>query len=171
MNTLLTVLEEEIETLESGADFDSNLTIAILDYIKYYPDIFHRPLEELIFDRLCLHGAVIPVIDELRDDHVKLGVRTSEYRVIFTRWQQEGGLSDRARAGEFGRAYIDAQRRHIAREERDLFPRAIQVLAEADWAAVSDYADACSPIADPVFGSAVVERYGSIRNRIRQRPA
>ncbi len=84
------------------------------------------------------------------------------------RWQREGELYDRARAGEFGKAYIDAQRKHVALEERNLFPRAAQILTEADWKVISDYADVSSPSADPVFGPPVIERYRNIRDSIQK---
>ncbi len=86
----------------------------------------------------------------------------------FMRWQREGELYDRARAGEFGKAYIDAQRKHVALEERDFFPRAAQILTEADWKVISDDADVSSPSADPVFGPAVIEPYRNIRDSIQK---
>ena len=48
---LLNVLDEQMDLLDSDIEFDSELTLGVLEYIKYYPDVFHHPLEELIFDR------------------------------------------------------------------------------------------------------------------------
>jgi hypothetical protein len=66
-------------------------------------------------------------------------------------------------------------RHHLSTEERDVMPRAAQVLTEQDWAAV----DATVPASpDPLFGDAVLERFGALQRQIaleaevsRQNPA
>jgi hemerythrin-like domain-containing protein len=61
------------------------------------------------------------------------------------------------------RRYIEYSRRHMEREERALFPLARQVLGDADW----QWIDAHSPpVADPLFGDAVHERYRMLHARI-----
>lgn len=168
LSELLNLLDEQMSLLDSDEDFDCKLTLGILEYIKYYPDVFHHPLEELIFDYLTQHRELQPVNDKIRDEHTELAGLVNKCRTICMQWQREGEISDRVKASELGKSYIDAQRKHMALEERDLFPRAAQILTEADWKVINDYADVSSPSADPVFGPAVIERYRNIRDSIQK---
>jgi hemerythrin-like domain-containing protein len=54
-------------------------------------------------------------------------------------------------------------RHHISTEERDVMPRAAQMLTEQDWIEVAATVPA-SP--DPLFGDNVLERFGALRRHI-----
>ncbi len=166
---LLYLLSQEITVLNSDEDFDFQFALGILDYIKYQPDLLHHPLEELIFDRIWHHSERRPVIEKLQDDHSKLAGQTKECRIIFIRWKQEGELWDRTRANELVEDYIDVHRRHMAMEEREIFPFAVDTLTEADWEEINEYAIAAAPSADPLFGPTVMERYSNIRSNIQKK--
>ena len=171
INEMLNLLEQEITVLDSDddIDFDYQIVIGILDYIKYQPDVFHHPLEELIFDRLWLHSEKQSIIEGLKNDHSKLAAQTKDCQMIFFRWRQEGELWDRSRARELAKNYIDVQRQHIALEEREIFQFAVDALTEADRMEINEYAIAAAPSVDPVFGSTVIERYRNIRSNIQKK--
>ncbi len=171
INEMLNLLEQEITVLESGDDdnFDYQIVLGILDYIKYHPDVFHHPLEELIFDRLWRYSEKQSVIERLQEDHSKLAAQTRDCQMVFFRWRQEGELWDRTRASELAKNYIDVQRLHIALEEREIFPFAVDALTEADWMEINEYAIAAAPSTDPVFGPTVIERYRNIRSKIQKK--
>ncbi len=65
--------------------------------------------------------------------------------------------------------YIDVQRQHIALEEREIFPFAVDALTAADRIEINEYAIAAAPSADPVFGPTVIERYRNIRSNIQKK--
>jgi hemerythrin-like domain-containing protein len=171
INAMLNLLEQELTFLESGDDneFDHQIVLGVFDYIKYQPDVFHHPLEELIFDRLWRYSEKQSVIERLQVDHSKLAAQTKDCQMIFFRWRQDGELFDRTRANELAKNYIDVQRAHIALEEREIFPFAIDALTEADWMEINEYAIAAAPSADPVFGPTFIERYRDIRNNIQKK--
>ena len=61
--------------------------------------------------------------------------------------------ADAARFGAFrdaARAYVDFERRHMAREDRELIPLALKALSEADWAEIEA---AFARDDDPLFGT------------------
>ena len=165
---LLNVLNEQMMAINSDAEFDCRLTIGILDYVMHYPNVFHHPLEERIFERLKPADEIQPTIERVQRQHPELAAQTEQCRVFFLRWQREGELSDRVEASELGKAYIDAQRQHMALEERELFPLTAQMLTDEDWGYVYEFAEASSPTADPVFGPVVIQRYSDVRNRIQR---
>lgn len=138
---LLDLLDEQMGLLDGDEEFDCQLTLGILDYVKYFPDAFHHPLEELIFDRLSQFGDLQLPIDKLRDEHLTLSNQTNECRAIFLLWHREGELSDKAKASELGKTYIEAQRRHIAFEELNLFPCMDRILTQTDLREIKGYAE------------------------------
>ena len=166
---LLILLDKQMRALDTDADFDSQLTLGILDYVKHQPDVFHHPLEELIFERVRRRSAELrPVIEKLKEEHLQLARQTRECQKRFVLWSREGELSDRAKASELGKAYVDFQRRHMALEEREFFPHVPEILSESDWKEINNYASVAAPIADPLFGPTTVERYRNIRNSIQE---
>ena len=169
ISELLGLLDEQLSCLDTDDEFDCQLTLGILDYVKHYPDVFHHPLEELIFDRARDRGVRQSTIDRLMNEHTMLRAQTNECRTIFTRWHREAELSDRTSTIQLGKAYVEDQRRHIALEERAFFPLADEFLTDADWTSVTSYANIASPAADPLFGPTVIERYRNIRNSIRHK--
>lgn len=166
---LLDVLEQEMADFASSGDIDIELVLGIMDYIKYYPDVFHHPLEELVFDHLLVHEDAVPAIEALQDEHVKLPVMAKDVRLVLMRWRREGELADRTIADELARAYVNAQRRHMKLEQDKVFPLAIEKLDESDWEQIDEYAVVSAPTSDPIFGPNVYERYRQLRRRLRQR--
>ena len=169
MDELLNLLAKKLTVLASDDDFDCQFFLGILEYFEHQPNVFHHPLEELIFDRLWHHRDLRSVIEKLQDEHSKLSIQTKECRTIFIRWRQEGELWDRTRASELIEDYIDVHRQHMALEERELFPFAVDTLTDANWKNINEYAIAAAPSADPVFGPTVIERYRNIQSNIQEK--
>lgn len=169
ISELLDLLDEQLPGLDADDDYDCQLTLGILDYLKYYPGVFHRPLEELIFDRARGHDEGQSTIDTLENQHTTLAAQTNECRTHFMRWISEAELSDRTSAIQLGKIFLDGQREHIAMEERTFFPLAEKFLTHADWTSITDYANTAAPAADPLFGETVIDRYRDIRNSIRSK--
>lgn len=59
--------------------------------------------------------------------------------------------------------YLVYYRHHLNTEERDVMPRAAQILTPQDWAAVGEH-HPTGP--DPLFGDDVEGRFGELRRRI-----
>ena len=162
------LIDRELEAIEHGQEPNFDLLAHILDYIKYYPDVFHHPLEDFVFDCLGQRTELLPVVDQLQDDHLKLAELTKAFRDSVT--HLEGGdnsaLGDRVIT--LGRAYVEHQRRHMATEEDIVFPQALGVLTDEEWARFQEYAAAAAPEADPIFGPSVTARYQELKERLDQ---
>ena len=73
MSNLLDSLEEQVALIATGRDADFHLLLDIIDYMQSFPERFHHPKEDLIFQRMAL-----------RDEHSVLDVQAmmAEHKVI-----------------------------------------------------------------------------------------
>ena len=70
---LLDSLETYLEELRQGGDKGYLEMRQIMDYMTRYPDIFHHPYEDIIFDEACKQeGDLVPLISDLISEHRKL---------------------------------------------------------------------------------------------------
>jgi hemerythrin-like domain-containing protein len=162
---LLDILEKELAAFHAGEIPDYGLMRDVLRYLRYFPDRFHHPREDAAFTRLGT-----------RDPAMKLPLNRllQEHRVIAEAgdqllWRLEQVAEDvvvsRAIVESMSATYLVYYRHHIATEEREVLPRAAQLLTAADWAAV---AAAAPQGRDPLFGEDFAPRYRELRRRIAQ---
>jgi hemerythrin-like domain-containing protein len=52
IETLLTVLERELEIFDRGDRPDYEIIRAIISYFEVYPEVYHHPQEDLVFAKL-----------------------------------------------------------------------------------------------------------------------
>lgn len=163
LEKLIGVLERQLVTIENGKIFDFNILQSVFKYLGNYPDLLHHPREDLVYDRLkqrdpALAGGISDIVAE----HFELESMTRriaglvEARLHFAPAPDEGLV-------ERGREFVDFYRRHIAVEENELFPRALVVLDDADWAGI---AVAVSPETDPLFDGTVAAQYQALHREI-----
>src|SRR5262245_42971433 len=158
---LLNLLERQVIAFHLGEPFDYALLLAILYYLRDYPDRVHHPREDVAFARLIE-----------RDPALQLPIarRLQEHRVIAAAGEEllkllqgavDGALIDRSAIEAAAATYLVYYRHHLAAEEQELIPRAAQLLTASDWAAV-----AAAPAADPLFGRDSEARYDELRRLI-----
>ncbi|BCA02040.1 hypothetical protein BDS110ZK4_10920 [Bradyrhizobium diazoefficiens] len=63
------------------------------------------------------------------------------------------------------RDFIEHERRHIMKEDRDFFPAALKALEPEDW---TEIASAMTNPEDPLFSEAAEETFDALRARILQ---
>jgi hypothetical protein len=82
---------------------------------------------------------------------------------FFNRLNEVAGdvMTPRATVEAAAATYLVYYRHHIATEEREIMPRAAQLLTQRDWAAV----EANVP-PDPLFGDVVEARFQELRSQI-----
>lgn len=160
------LIDREIRALEQGGEPNFELLAHVLDYIKYYPDVFHHPLEDFVFDRLRPRKESREIVDQLQIDHLRLAALTKEFRDAVTHLEDSDGATPRDRVVILGRAYVEHQRQHMETEEETVFPQAMSALTDDEWTRVQEYAAAAAPEADPVFGPSVTARYKELRERL-----
>ena len=157
MNLLLETLEEELQASVLSAPEDYFLMQDIVRYLHDYPDAVHHPTEDLLFDKLVRRKPDTKKdVARLRHDHDKLSENTAEIMQLL----DDAAEQHTPEAAEAVRValnqYIGRLRRHMRFEETQLFPGAVQCLANKDWQAIESRLDA---VQDPLFGPAVASDY------------
>ncbi len=134
MSNLLDSLEEQVALIAAGRDADFHLLLDIIDYMQSFPERFHHPKEDLIFQRMAL-----------RDEHSALDVQAmmAEHKVIEKLTRRLAASIDevhvlptvlkKRHVAELCAEYVGRIRQHMNREEAVLLPRAIEVLRQEDW--------------------------------------
>jgi hemerythrin-like domain-containing protein len=125
IETLLAVLERELEIFDRGDHPDYEVVRAIVSYFELYPELYHHPQEELVFAKLKLRDpAAAARVGDLTLEHQKGTQRLR--RVVQA---IDGVLADREMLRQdvenIVRDFIESERRHIMIEDRDFFPAAL----------------------------------------------
>ena len=163
---LLNLLEVDILALESGEQADYLRMKDIMKYMINYPDAFHHPCEEILFDKLYDLG---------REDAATVKQLGSEHAILAELGQKVADLLDKATAGHIvskeeivkaASEYKDLLRTHLVTEERKIFPLIESSLSPADW----DEADArIGNLSDPIFSGPVADEYRRLFESISRR--
>lgn len=164
MGRLLRLMEKMWREISGGQPPDYPLFNEISDYLRGYPDQCHHPKEDLIYRKL---GERDPDLHELGGDleyeHARLAKLTNRFGELLTSAQDDVDVSLDAfltTLDELVRVY----RRHMAMEEKHLFPLAIKKLRRADWDEINS---AVFGQGDPLTDAAS-SRYEQIRSEIAE---
>lgn len=162
---LTAVLDELRKQLGNpGQKPDADLFNLILDYIEQYIERVHEPKEEAFLYKVVLERSRegSEMIAEFQREHA------STPQIVARLRAQLKALVGNHPAGvaEFQSAleqYVAMMRRHIMKEENDLFPLARRCLTAADWDGINTaFADSD----DPLFGERVRAEFRALMSRI-----
>lgn len=165
IETLLAVLERELEIFDRGDHPDYEVIRAIINYFELYPELYHHPQEELVFAKLKLRDpAAAARVGDLTLEHQK---GTQRLRLVAQAIDSvlAGREILRHNVNNIIRDFIESERRHIMIEDRDFFPAALKALKPADW---TEIASATTNHEDPLFSEAAEETFDALRARILQ---
>jgi hemerythrin-like domain-containing protein len=162
---LLLVLERELDVFARGERPDYEVVQAVIAYFQVYPDVYHHPQENLVFERLKVRDPVAAT---------KIGDLVAEHRIGSERLHRvakaiESVLADREllrqTVNDIIRDFIEHERRHIAMEDRYFFPAAVNALQPQDWTEITS---TLTDRKDPLFSEIVEERFDTVRSHILQ---
>jgi hemerythrin-like domain-containing protein len=161
---LVALLEEQARIFEGGEQVpDFDVIRDILDYCANHSDRYHHPMEDVVFRRLVERepscGQAVEGLLAEHHDLTELTRRTLE-AVGEVAVQQQ---IPREQVVHLIRQYADTLRRHMGREETELFPLAERYLTGEDWAAIDGQVVSGE---DPLFGTADEARYRALRESI-----
>lgn len=165
--TLQGGLERQTKQLAPGGKPDYRMLRDMLHYIAHYPDEYHHPLEDLIYERLVKrHHASIGDVEELLAEHQDMARDTkfllSELNAICSGTQKPM----RNQLRQDLQSYIEFYRTHIDLEEGTVFPAAKQYLQESDWQQIKRLIKA---VKDPLFSGKVSSRYRELSEFISEK--
>jgi hemerythrin-like domain-containing protein len=161
IETLLLVLERELNIFDRAEQPDYEVVQAIIDYFRDYPDRCHHPKEDAVFAKLKTRDpAATASVGDLEAEHLK-GAK----RLRLVARAVESVLSEqevlRQTVDDIVRDFIEKERRHMEMEERILFPAAAKALLPEDWAEID-----ARLRSDSSLDRANEEKFNSLRQRI-----
>ena len=144
---LLSLLDRQIEAIDSGGRPDWEIVQGAIQYFLTYPDTGHHPLEDQILTRLrTWHPAEAEPFLWLNSEHRQLSESLHHLAAVTPRIVP----AVRATYLDLLRGFVAAQRDHIHREEAGFLPAARRLLKEKDWQELDGIvAGVPDPLADP----------------------
>ena len=160
---LLDALEQQLTAVSRGEPIDREAVRSVMRYMTEGPDAYHHPREDAMFVRLAKREPGLrKCIAAIERAHRTIGAAGKE--LLAAAQRAPSGRADESALGARIRDYVGAQREHMTIEERDLFPRARQVLDGDDLAAIErDF----RRVTDPVFEASVRDAYAAYPALVR----
>lgn len=148
MALLYSCLEDMADQLGRGEDVDVSRLHDIMRYVSHYPDLFHHPREEVLFRRLRrVSPRFADAINHATREHKELRALADRIDMLVQTLEADQVL-DRRQLVQQLREFIALGRRHMGREEAELFRPALAQLDAETWEhVIEDYA-ALSPEMD-----------------------
>jgi len=163
IDKLLLVLEHELEVFGRSEEPDYEILRAIIEYFHDYPEDCHHPKEDMVFEKLKMRDpAVASRIGDVEAEHE---VETERLRKLVEAVEEilAGREFLRQTFHDVVNDFIKHQRQHMDKEERLLFPAAVQRLRPEDWAAIDARLDDRK---DPLFNGAVETKFQALQRTI-----
>lgn len=162
---LLASLEEELAEIQAGLPANFELLHAMLDYVDGFLDRYHHPKEDEYLFRLLRQRdpAMEEKLNELREEHYRGRAIFQRLKQVAADYEALGTDEARGALAHLIRSYAEFERRHIAAEEREILPRAREVLTHTDWIEINA---AFSENKDPLFSENRQRRFELLFNTI-----
>ena len=165
--SLLEALAEQADNLLPGRSPDYGMIHDIVHYMASYPDQYHHPREDLVFDRLLERDAESrDVVEQLLEGHREVSRLSRELLDELSRVTSGDHPADKQKIKFLCDRYIGYNWDHMNMEEGKLFPRATAKLRQDDWFAVNAEA---RYVDDPLFGTRVRKEYQRLSGYLSQR--
>ena len=163
MAKMLDALERQLAVFDAGETPDYDIVRGVVDYCLGYPELYHHPKEDLVFERLkAVDPAAAAEVGDLPGEHAELAALARRLEAAV-----EAVLGDlevpRRRFEATLREFLDTTRRHMTMEERAFLPAARRALSAADLEEIQDRLDHPG---DPLFGAPGEARFAALRQDI-----
>ena len=147
---LLRVLERELSVFDRGDHPDYGVVLAVIDYFKDYPDSCHHPKEDMIVEKIKVRDPLTAeTVGDLEAEHREGARRLRRVAEVVERVLSDDDLL-RQDVDDIIREFIICERQHMAKEERVVFPAALDALLPEDWADIAlKMADRYDPLSKP----------------------
>jgi hemerythrin-like domain-containing protein len=160
---LLAVLEQELHVFDQNDSPDYEILQAVIDYFQHYPEGYHHPKEDILFEKLQLHDpAAAKRIGDVEDEHELESERLNRFAEAVSDILA-GREYLRQSFHDLVREFIEYQRQHMDKEERLLFPAAAKALRPEDWAEIDSRIENRK---DPLFDGAADRKFQALRQTI-----
>ena len=160
LRRLMDVLEDEAARIPS--DGSARVIVRdVLDYMTSYPDRFHHPVENELFEVLATVNVRLGVcVARLQGEHEWIVAEGRKLLLLAAGTPPPAQLVSRLKR------YADHQRQHMRVEEAEVFQPAARELDPVRWRRLAQGTEG-GP--DPLFGLVVQERYRELYAYIMRR--
>ncbi|WP_428820209.1 hemerythrin domain-containing protein [Microbulbifer sp. MCCC 1A16149] len=139
MQNLLDAFELLLQELAQQDRDPATLSMILdaLDYFSVYPDQWHHPVEDLVFEQLLGKPLDIrDVVEQISREHRAIAEATRSMNRLFYAVANDAAV-EREQLFSTAREYISLQREHMRKENEILLPLVNQYLTETDWEEVT----------------------------------
>lgn len=160
---LLDIFEREVEVIALASDPDWDVLLGVANYFCDYPDRCHHPKEDAIFRRLqAMNPEEARSIGDMLKEHQDVRLRVQRFRDYIQSIFIEDALP-RERLIASARAFVNAERLHMMKEEEIFFPMAEKRLVEEDWNHIESQ---LQHELDPLFKENIQHEFETVRDRL-----
>lgn len=160
---LLDLLERQVAAFHAGEQPNYDLMLDLVYYLRHFPDEVHHPQEDVAFALLVERDPRLkPKIDRLVQEH-RVIAEAGQTLLDHLTAVVADAVEPRSVVEAAAATYLACYRAHLAAEEKDVIPRAAELLSPRDWEAA---AAAVAARPDPLFGQDIEARYRKLRRQI-----
>ena len=164
--SLLDIAREQREFLASRGEVDFKILEDLLQYLAEYPEDYHHPREDILFDRLReIDSGSGAILDKLLAGHKEIN-RESNHLYFTVMRANSGEAIRKSRLADSLDHFLKGYEKHIHDEDEIVFVRAMEMLSDEDWA---DVEGGMEYVEDPLFGKRVRRRYRRLANVLEAR--
>jgi hemerythrin-like domain-containing protein len=157
-------MEQLVGEIDSGKHADFAVFHGLFTYIDRFLDRYHHPKEnDFLFPRLLARAPDSEaLIKELGKQHSEGGLMFVEMLKALSAYEFSGAI-EYPHFRDTVLAYCRFERDHALLEEREILPRAVEVLDEADWKEIDA---AFGENRDPMFGDEWNDEFSSLFQKL-----
>jgi hemerythrin-like domain-containing protein len=163
IDKLLLVLEHELEVFDRSEEPDYEILQAVIQYFQDYPENFHHPKEDMVFEKLKVRDPA--AANRIGDVEAEHQVETMRLRRLVEAVEEilAGREFLRQTFHDVVHDFIEHQRQHMDKEERLLFPAAVKGLRPDDWAEIDAR---LNDRKDPLFNGVIETKFQALQRMI-----
>ena len=163
IDKLLLVLEHELEVFDRSEEPDYEILQAVIQYFQDYPESCHHPKEDMVFEKLKVRDSA--AANSIGDVEAEHQVETKRLRRLVEAVEEilAGREFLRQTFHDVVLDFIEHQRQHMDKEERLLFPAAVQGLRPDDWAELDAR---LNDQKDPLFNGVIETKFQALQRTI-----
>ena len=163
IDKLLLVLEHELEIFDRSEEPDYEILQAVIQYFQDYPESCHHPKEDMVFEKLKVRDSA--AANSIGDVEAEHQVETKRLRRLVEAVEEilAGREFLRQTFHDVVHDFIEHQRQHMDKEERLLFPAAVQGLRPDDWAELDAR---LNDQKDPLFNGVIETKFQAMQRTI-----
>lgn len=153
---LLNLMESLLADQKKGSDKGYLELYLIMNYMTKYPDIFHHPYEDIIFEEIeMMQDVDKSEIENLKAEHKKI-YDASKALLDELDAVVNGHIVEKARIQNLAEQYASSLRDHMNTEEGKVFPMINEKMTQTSWDKISD---SLEHVNDPIFDGPASDEY------------